>query len=228
MADQPHPGPPDLRNRRNWAKFQSVFRKIIEQLHASGALTDDDIASPDQLWTKLDQLRESGRLEIIPVVDHRENLTEAAARHVQIGEYQLALMFYALFFEHTLNALISRRIGRCGKPERTAIDTIRSVSFEGKLSWLLDLLDLPSLNEKHRKVMSQVAQERNAFVHYKWNSAPMALGGGKQGEAKLKELAVAARKTVTYLRRYETRLSHEGLKGKLSAAARLERPADWD
>jgi hypothetical protein len=226
MTHDEHRGPPDLRNRKNWSQFQAAFTSLVEQFHANGSISPDDLENPERLRTRLDELLAPG-FAIIGIVDHRDRIIEYANRFTDDGEYELALVFYALYFEHTLNVLIQRQLDWLQKGPEVTKGALRSVTFENKLGWFLDLIDLPALNPKYAKAMLQIASERNAFVHYKWQPFPETAAEKDRARLRLQALVASARKSVSYLKRYEARLLHGGMKGKISEVSKLARPADW-
>jgi len=219
-ADEPlHPS---MRGRANRTQVQQIFTRIVEHLYEAGYITDEDLSDPERLREKVSDLRAAG-IEFKGVLDHRDDLVSDAERYSREGKLQMALMLYALFFEHTLNQLILRGMRDARRSQNTADAVLRSVNFDGKLSWILDILDMPPLNEAHRKTMARVAQQRNAFVHYKWKEMTWGEASKRERE-EADELLRSARKAVAYLKRYESRLALRGKKGLIRELTRLEIP----
>jgi hypothetical protein len=81
-----------------------------------------------------------------------------------------AVILYATWCEHWLNAtLISAAFGR-GLIEKDVMDMIRSSSGPAKLGWLWRMLCLPVLPSGLRSAVEFLSQVRNEHVHYKWTS----------------------------------------------------------
>jgi hypothetical protein len=213
---------PLLRGRKNRGHAQAVFTRIVEYFYAIGYVTDADLQDPEQLHAKMSAFRAAG-VEFNPSIDHRDQLTEAARRYTEQRREEMALMFYALIFEHTLNQIVLIGLADAGRSRAVADAVMRKVDLDGKLSWLLELLDLPALNDTHRKTIAQVAAERNAFVHYKWKERPWG-EADKRERARLDNLLSAAKKAVRYIRGYESRLALRGNKAKIARLTRLEIP----
>jgi hypothetical protein len=119
-------------------------------------------------------------------------------------------MFYALYFEHMINAIIDLAMTKKSISKKYKTEILRRTDNQGKYSWLLVLLGLPEFNDKHRKLILNVVDERNAFAHYKWNTT-----FDEEKEKKLFELLVACKKSVKYIKSYESRIGFSGQKNKL-------------
>lgn len=53
--------------------------------------------------------------------------------------------------------------------DKTRLDIIRSVDIYGKFTWLPKVLGHKVFNLAHMKTIKNLADDRNAFIHYKWN-----------------------------------------------------------
>jgi hypothetical protein len=81
-----------------------------------------------------------------------------------------AVILYATWCEHWLNAtLISAALGR-GLVEKDVKEMIRSSNAAAKLGWLWRLLGLPELPPNLRSAVDFLSEVRNEHVHYKWTS----------------------------------------------------------
>lgn len=149
------------------------------------------------------------------VLDHRETISNYALSFSKTHEYDLAIMFYTMFFEHSINAIILHALHERHFSRQTEFEILRSVGIQQKFTWLIQLLDLPKFNENHRKVILAGAEKRNAFVHYKFPAAPDDVRDEALEELNEKKLAESLSKTAAYMKRYESRVLYSGIKGKL-------------
>ena len=79
-----------------------------------------------------------------------------------------AVILYATWCEHWLNAtLISAALGR-GLVEKDVMDMIRSSNGPTKLGWLWRSLGLPEFPPRLKASVEFLSQVRNEHVHYKW------------------------------------------------------------
>jgi hypothetical protein len=181
----------------------TIFEAVTRDAFVSGHLTEDDLRDRDTVIAKVLELVKNSGVGI--TVDHRQTILESAFSYQRSAQDSFSLVFYAMFFEHTINFLIHTALARKELSKKTANLVIRSANLDAKFSWLIELLELPSFSDKHRKVVLSVANERNAFVHYKWDTEPHEFSVSEKKKHRLKELLAAARKTVTYLKSYETK-----------------------
>jgi hypothetical protein len=79
-----------------------------------------------------------------------------------------AVILYATWCEHWLNAtLISAALAR-GLVEKEVVDMIRTTNGPAKVGWLWRSLGLPELPTRLRAAVEFLSQVRNEHVHYKW------------------------------------------------------------
>ena len=88
---------------------------------------------------------------------------------------------------------------------KTTTEIIRNVNIGGKSTWLIKLLGLRPINEKHIKTILKTAELRNAYIHYKWKPDNSK---GKDENEHLKNV----KEMVKYLRTYETKIEFQGKK----------------
>ena len=138
---------------------------------------------------------------IFITIDHTPKLLYKAREHVKSKEYENACMFYALWFEHWLNGLIIAMCRRKEISEKEANQIIRDTDFSKKTTWLLRLLEIPPINNKHRIKMQKIVELRNAFVHYKWPGFDIDSDNNHEHKNALLDVE----KTVQYFRNYERR-----------------------
>lgn len=147
-------------------------------------------------------------------VDYSQTLLREARRFRDEGEAQLALVMYATYFEHWLNDMIAARAGQLNLDQDETIGLIRSSGLPAKTGFLWRLIYGEALDEDLSGGIRQIAERRNAFVHYKWKGKdPEDLAGEDQGAAALAFRAdelVAAAESVT------DRLLYHGARPRLS------------
>jgi hypothetical protein len=105
------------------------------------------------------------------VVDYRPRLPKAAARHKQRRAPLIALLLYATWIEHTVNALIigSARIAQTFSGDID--DMARRVvakDFPTRLSHEWSRHKAPPLDRIIKKRILRYMKLRNDLVHYKW------------------------------------------------------------
>ena len=182
---------------------REVAQAVVEGAFKDGHIRESDLLDPNLVLAKLKSLLKNGKVDLI--IDHRQTVLEAAIKNQTDGQAEFSLLFYATFFEHTINHLISGALRHKNMSGKYIGSVIRTTNIESKLGWLLQLLELPAFNEKHRNTIQSIANERNAFVHYKWNATP---DDDKISDAELtriETLLVAGRRAATYIRGYESR-----------------------
>jgi hypothetical protein len=146
-----------------------AFQYLVKGLYASGSLTDNDIRNEDSLLKATDKIIK--KLKITGIVyDHTGTLVSQAEYFYSNSRYDYSRIFYATFFEHCTNQIVELYCRNNKLNDNTRIEIIKSVNIYGKLTWFLELTDLPHFNKKYIKIIKNLADERNAFIHFKWNS----------------------------------------------------------
>jgi hypothetical protein len=191
-----------------------AVKEIIASYFTDGALTEADLhLSHEEFLAKVRALSDSSNF--ISVVDYRHSLLQEANNLYEQKKYELAKIIYAMFFEHTLNGFVYHFSTRGSIDEKTQIDIIRSVDIQGKLTWLLKLLGFPPINEKYRKIIKKLSEERNSFIHYKWKSDRQ--DNDKDYVQDFKQIKQA----VTYMKNYEARILFNKNKTRLASKLKL-------
>ncbi len=103
-------------------------------------------------------------------VSHEETLLDQARRYVQDEKPSLAVVMYATWIEHRLNLLLIFGGREKGLSPQECEQLVRA-NLPFKIGAMWTLLYGQPLDEETRKDIALVAQERNAFVHYKWPAA---------------------------------------------------------
>jgi hypothetical protein len=152
------------------------------------------------------------------IVDHRAHLLAHARQFVRLEEYDLALLVYATWFEHWINALFDNRAWRRGLTSKDVHLCIRQISLHAKLVVFPLLLKLPRLAESHVRTVNRCSELRNAFVHYKFSSRPADNSRLDEEEEQIK-MTTACERTVRYLNNYERRHIFKGAKARVRQLA---------
>ena len=142
------------------------------------------------------------------VTDHRDSLLKKAEIFLKTNDLELSIVLYALFFEHAINGIIVRALEKKKIANKTKNEILRNANLKAKLTWVLELLDLPRFNVKHAKYIIKIADERNAFVHYKYN----AYNADTDTDEPLQELLNDVKKSIRYIKYYGTKVLYAGKK----------------
>lgn len=135
-------------------------------------------------------------------VDHKDDLIKQARIFSKQGRLELAFLFYATWFEHWVNHLLTKRLKTISETERKQM--LRETSLRGKLTWLLSLVHNASLPARHIDLILRVSEVRNSFVHYKFIVSDV----DRWGESKAQHQKDLSRieHTIAFLRRFEAKL----------------------
>jgi uncharacterized protein YutE (UPF0331/DUF86 family) len=139
------------------------------------------------------------------IIDHRSDVLQNARTFKSLKKNDLAILFYALWFEHQLNSITVSLAGRRHVNEKEIESLVRETSYRAKCSWLLRLLGVKPLNASHTNTICKLMELRNAFVHYKWKPK------NEQIDREMETLLEEIEKTVKYVRGIENKhlyLSH--------------------
>lgn len=197
-----------------------LLESAVKSFFAAGLMTEEDIKSKESALDAVLKVMNNGSEEKIDEIriDHRDTLIEYAETFYKTKQYYLTKVFYATYFEHSINSLIDLYCNRNMIDNQTKKEIIRSLSIKSKFTWLLTLLKFPTIKEKHLKVILNVADDRNAFIHYKWIGMPDAQLNSEEVNKKeqdtINELN-KIKKTVTYLKTYENKIRLLGKKGAI-------------
>lgn len=199
-------------NESNEKIALKVLKVLARNLYLQGEITEDQV-NDKQLIEKLvlEDLERDGGLYL--VTDHRDDLLKHAKYFHKMGSKNMAIVMYAMFFEHAINAVIAKTLSEDGIKNKTKNEILRSAALKAKLSWILEILYLPKFNDKHKKFILNIAEERNSFVHYKFN----AIHEDDDPNEKTDKLLVDIMKSVKYMKTYSTRVEYSGKKHTIEA-----------
>jgi hypothetical protein len=201
-------------------KLQDFFyESFIKSLLKSGEITIEDFSDKAKLKKKLLKLNDK------TVIDHKEDLIETARHFFKKKDFSKSKLFYATYFEHEINNLIIELCEKKKIEKKTINDIIKSVNIIGKFTWLLLILGATKVSEIHKNIILKTADERNAFVHYKYNSEQEDIID--EEKLKIKETKIIAEfkkieNTITYIKKYKSRNLFNG--NKLSIERILKNP----
>jgi hypothetical protein len=189
-----------------------IVDQVVKSLYVAGIITNDDIKDKKSLLLALDRVRKEGLLSGSIVVDHRLGILGQARKFYRNNKYDFSRIFFATFFEHTVNSLIEYYCAQKAITIETQVEIIKNVNIWGKLTWLLELLGLPSFYHEHSKTIKYLADKRNAFIHYKWKPRSDEVNDPEKEKTEIEEEFKKIFKAVSYIQKYESRLKYKGNK----------------
>lgn len=172
---------------------KSIVNRFIESAIMGGHLTKEEAANTPAMLQKLIALLANAEVQLI--IDHRDRILEMAESHDEEGDEGWRALYYALFFEHTINGVIDATLQRKKQGAKVRKGLIRACNIRDKLTWVLELLDLPEFDKYHYKSIDDICEERNAFAHYKWT----------EPNPNLPAILSRAKEAVVYMTEYEAR-----------------------
>lgn len=200
-----------------------ITRLVAESLIANGTIdprgkTDQELQR--EVFTILSRSTKGPIVPIHIAIDYTEELLREARRFAGGKKREMACLFYATWFEHWLNRIVSTAARRKKISEEEILQTIRETPFRGKATWLLRILELKPINHIHLKRMHGIIETRNAFVHYKWKYSDPDDSKWKQRERTVEHMLRDAERTVRYLRRLENEQVYHGRRRKILPSAK--------
>ena len=201
----------ELETEKLKRKLGTLYLKsFVEELYLDGKLTEKDLQSPEKISEILSEF-DFEKASITISVDHRNSLLGRAKIFMNEGKTDLAFVFFGTFFEHSINFLIAEVLSKKNISIKTKNEIIRSLNIRSKFSWFLEVLGFPKFNQKHLKTILSVAENRNAFIHYKYNYEDIEIDKTEERN----ELLEAAEKSAIYTKRYISKVVYDGKKVKV-------------
>jgi hypothetical protein len=218
---QPMANPKSTHKRSDRLARRLLFEGVLTSLAQSGDLAEEDLHDSERLESLV-----RGSLHNLHLgADYREEMLTQAAKYWAADQYELSYVLYATFFEHSINFIIINRIAR-KLPPGSKIELIRALALPAKFGWLLELAELPLFSYKHRVQILQIAERRNAFIHFKWPTQPIFVEESKASQherAAERQRILAA---VKYMKSYSAKVVARGMASKISrAVARSQKNA---
>lgn len=149
---------------------RKIFETVAQTMYSSGLLKEQDLKNKKIIRDKIIKFVQTD--QFVFVLDHRNTILDYALSFSKAHEYNLAIMFYAMFFEHSINSIILHKLHERHFSRPTELEIIRNVSIQQKFTWLIQLLDLPKFNEKHRKVILAGAEKRKSICSLQISRIP--------------------------------------------------------
>lgn len=180
--------------------FQRLFRLAGRLMLESGTVNTgqlNDSELSEKVFDYLDYLHASP-LRI--TTDHRGELLRAARQFKSSKEFPIAILLAATWIEHWINGFIVKQTSHLSNAHRN--EMLRTVPLHGKLTWFLALLNAKPISAIRVRSIRQLADERNAFVHYKWLETDIDAPTAKESD-RLARIFAEFEKTVRYLRAYD-------------------------
>lgn len=197
------------------------YESFIKSLIKNGDITIEEFNDKAKLQKKLLKLNNKTDYKI--TIDHKEDLIETARYFFNKKDFNKSKLFYATYFEHEINDLIIELCEKKKIEKKTINDIIKSVNIIGKFTWLLLILDASKVSEIHKNVILKTADERNSFVHYKYNPEQENLkdiAKLKVTETKIIDEFIKIEKTITYIKKYKSKNLFNGNKLRLEKIIR--------
>jgi len=148
-------------------------------------------------------------------IDHTDDVLKDARKYKLHNEVDKAYLFYAVFFEHQINFLITIMCVKNNWDIKVAKGLIRRLKLEDKFGWLLSIFKLPKFNLNHFKTIDNLFQKRNEYVHYKYPQMTLDETENDLSEQSTKNAAqkiISIEKTIKYCKLYISKVIFENKK----------------
>ena len=199
---------------------KAILPNMIDDLYQRGIITEEDLTDSRKTMQIVKRYYEENKDTIAfeTVVDHREEILKVAESEVKKGRNGLAISLYATSVEHTLNRIIHLACVAKKIDSKTQSEILRSVNINGKCTWLFRLLDIPAIKADYLKIILNISDERNAYLHYKWKpDIDMDKIPDLEKEEKInKEKIKRAKLLIKYLKGIEAKIEFRGKKSRIA------------
>jgi hypothetical protein len=161
--------------------------------------------------------------EYAEVLDYRPRLLRSAGQHRRRHAPLVAVLLYATWIEHTVNAVLitaARASGVHTGPVDTLSKNIVAGDFPTRLSKLWARYGAPPIEHTYKSRILRFMDLRNDLIHYKWiGMAPDRL----QTElAYMRTLATGASDLIAYLRKLERQATTLGFRKRIRRLLQLK------
>jgi hypothetical protein len=148
-----------------------IGRAVLEDAIRSGEVPVANVSEEDLAVQLIQHLRRfrAGTAPIELMLDHTEDLLEEAQRARAQGRTWIACILSATSIEHWINKLIVIAADRQGMTRQAITQMLRDANFRAKTTWVFELLELPPIPDDLIRVLNELLEHRNAYVHYKWH-----------------------------------------------------------
>lgn len=190
------------------ALMRSVFLSLIADGHINPQGKSDAELKKEFMLGVKEFIKQK---KIYWIIDHHESLLTEARNYTKRKKHEKACLFYATWFEHWINNLVSTR-GQIYLSREEVKILIRDCSLKAKYSCFPTLLSLPRLSNDHIKTVLRITELRNSFVHYKFT--PVDLDVPEEDDEAWKRDFKRTEQAVKYLQAYERKHIYKGKKDK--------------
>jgi hypothetical protein len=149
---------------------EHAVRSIARTLIVDGTI-DPAGKTPDEIGMLTASYIVEHSIELQLTITHEEALLDEARRQRAAGQADYAVIFYATWLEHTLNGALQMFSARHELANPDFVSMVRS-SLRDKMGVLWRLVTGETFPAELRAAALQLADARNAFIHYKWQPAP--------------------------------------------------------
>ncbi|MDN3937093.1 hypothetical protein QWJ39_12325 [Arthrobacter sp. YD4] len=168
-----------------------LIKSLAAQMIADGVIDPTGMSAKEFRAAFVAEARaivaEDGGFSVI--LDHQDSVLEQAQAFEASGKADFAITFYATWIEHRLNDMFIWKVKRLGKPQSEAVELIRLNSVKRKTGKVWTDTFGHELDTDIVATILDIADRRNAFVHYKWQ----AMGDEEMDDAKAEKAAVLAK-----------------------------------
>lgn len=175
-------------------------------------LVRDGIIIPDgktdaQLKTEVASFIRTGlankTIRLRPGIDHTQSLLAEARRSFRQEKFEFAALYFATFFEHKLNWLITQICHQKHIDELMVKQLLREASVRAKCTWILALLGHKPIRSDIQNAIGAINEIRNSFIHYKWPDSEEDHQRSTRLDAQMLGKLKKAETVIRYLRRFE-------------------------
>jgi hypothetical protein len=198
----------DIKDPEKLQNYVNAYVKMASVLYLNDLLSDADIQDHDKIIKKIIELR--GEADLNVKVDFRPGVLKIARNLKKKKNYMFAKVFYQMYFEHTINSIIVYSCDEKNVSKESESQIIRRVNWDGKFTWVLELLGLPQIDSHHLKIISRVNEARNYIAHYKFKSTPLNESTNYNEKKEAEEIDMIE-KTILYMAKYEKEIKKRDL-----------------
>lgn len=186
----------------------TILPQLINNLIKDGIIQEDELDNKSLIYKKVQEFLDNTQYDFTHLnIDHRDAMLLIAKNNYD-ENYEVSLTMFATIIEHTLNSIIKIYCINKALDIKTHIEIIRNVNIRGKYTWLLSLMGFPTIKESYTKLIQQISDERNSYVHYKWKTVDFENDNPKIELVKLEKL-------INYIKQYETEILYNGNKNRI-------------
>ena len=193
--------------------MRGIVSAFAESALLNGDLKIEDFSDKKTMLEKLRKTLPKNDDELFFVINHQDTLLEEARAYSKKKKYNQAYLFYATYFEHFINEILSLWAQKNSINHDVLKSLIKRGSLEDKYTWVLDLLRLPHFSKKHFKIIKSISELRNNYIHYKYKPEP----ANKPTSSEQKDWQMnsdAIEKAIKYSKTYRSRFVFQGEKKK--------------